>query len=206
MKTNIKAYYLQETLCVVPFGVAFLSWQQLWQSQTFGVKPIQMFSIGRHFFPRKAAVTGQPFYHQFPSVLLFSATSELVLGNFHLSTIWFNTNCRLKQLNMLGAKQMSTSAPSQISSDPQFNVLQPNWTKAFAIFQHSFPRRSWQKELSLKLSWSSSLQLAVWSIKFSLSIFASFIHSFNGKQHSAADNATVLAPFCESHVMSRLFL
>ena len=36
--------------------------------------------------------------------------------------------------------------------------------------------------------------------------FASFIHSFNGKRHSAADSATVLAPFYESRVMSRLFL
>ena len=42
--------------------------------QTLGVKPIQMFYIGRHFLPRKAAVTGQPFLvkvHLLPSVLLF---------------------------------------------------------------------------------------------------------------------------------------
>ena len=30
--------------------------------------------------------------------------------------------------------------------------------------------------------------------------------SFNGKRHSAADSATVLAPFYESHVISRLFV
>ena len=105
VKTNIMAYYLQESLCV-PFGVAFLSWQQLWQS---GIKPTQMFYIGRHFLLRKAAVTGQPFLvkvhlSSVPFSTPFPQPRTMFLETAKLPPkVWFNTNGPngpLKQFNV----------------------------------------------------------------------------------------------------------
>ena len=145
----------------VSYRKAFLA--TTWPRNWLRLRPDQPFLV------LKVHLSSVPFSTPFPQPQkLFFETAKLP------PNIWFDTNGRLKQFS---ATQMSASATSQISSDPQLNILQPYWTKVLAIFLHSFPRRSWQKELRLKLSWSSSLQLAVWSINFSLSVLCKF-HSF----------------------------
>ena len=104
-----------------------------------------MFYIGRHFLPRKltTVTAGQPFLvksfigsaFSTPSVNL--GTHSWKQRNFHLRyNVWFNTNGRRKQFS---ATQMSASAASQISSDPQltfFSLIEQTFWPFFSIDFH----------------------------------------------------------------------